>query len=284
MSYRETFPLSASVGDVFAALIEPATLTTWLAEHVRVEPRKGGSYKFWGRDVLWASAEDQVDGEILELDAPHSLVIAWRWQGHTCRVSFDLEANGSATNLSIAQEFQTFDPGPTGPGPDMAGSHWRIAIGNLASVLAGRSAALRPDYLACAAPGRQLVELEIEIEAPPERVFQALLDPAQVRIWMQAEAPHVDINQSTYSFGWTRGEAAEPVGPVRLLELVPNRLLVHDWQWTGEVEGVVRWELQPTATGTRLRLLHSRSADVTHALGWSDALFSIRALVEGGLG
>jgi uncharacterized protein YndB with AHSA1/START domain len=70
-----------------------------------------------------------------------------------------------------------------------------------------------------------------------------------------------------------------PVGPGRILELIPNRLLVHDWQWIDEPDGQVRWELSPTDSGTILRLTHSQSKDMTHSLGWSDALVSIRRLV-----
>ena len=119
-----------------------------------------------------------------------------------------------------------------------------------------------------------------ELHAPVERVFEALLDPEKVNRWMQADAAEVDADSSRYSYGWRRGEAE--VGPVRILELVPNRLLVHDWQWVGEPDASVRWELSPTESGTRKRLAHSKSSTITHALGWSDAMLGIRRLVEEG--
>ena len=49
-------------------------------------------------------------------------------------------------------------------------------------------------------------------------------------------------------------------------------------------DGQVRWELSPTDAGTVLRLIHSETADITHALGWSDALISIQRLIDGPLG
>jgi uncharacterized protein YndB with AHSA1/START domain len=286
VSYRETFEFHTAAATVFDALLDEKLLTSWLAENVRIEPRKGGAFHFWGRDVIWCVAENETEGEILELDRPHSLAFSWRWMGHATRVSLhveDVEGGedaGGRSRVSIEHEFESFDPGP-GPGPDMAGCHWRIALANLASVLAGGEASLRPDYTALAREGKQRVELEIAIDAPPERVFRALLDPAQVRVWMQAEAPEIDAETKRYSYGWQRGDAGVEVGPVRIVELVPNRLLVHDWQWLDEPDGQVRWELSPTDTGTRLRLIHSESADITHALGWSDAMISIRRLVEG---
>ena len=281
MSYCEIFDIHAPASTVFDALLDEEILTSWLAENVRIEARKGGSFRFWGRDVIWCVAEEDTAGEIVELDRPHSLLFSWRWKDHSTRVSFQVEGSGADSRLSIEHHFESFDSGSDGPGPDMAGCHWRIAVGNLSSVLASRRPALRPDYTALAKDGKQRVELEIELDASPERVFRALLDPAQVSVWMQAEAPEIDADAKRYSYGWRRGDAETEVGPVRILELVPNRLLVHDWQWIDEPDGQVRWELSPTDSGTLLRLIHSESNDLTHALGWSDALISIRRLVTG---
>jgi uncharacterized protein YndB with AHSA1/START domain len=282
LSYLETFDLDAPLTKVFDALLDEETSKLWLAEHVHIEPNMGGAFRFWGRDVIWCANEDETEGEILELDRPHHLVASWRWKGHATRISFRVEGDETKSRLAVEHHFERFDPSPNGPGPDMASCHWRIAIANLASVLTTGHASLRPDYTLPAKEGRQQVELEIEIMASPERVFRALLDPAQVQIWMQAEAPEIDEASMRYSYGWRRGEPATEVGPLRILELVPNRLLVHDWCWVGEPDGQVRWELSPTESGTRLRLTHIESRDYTHTLGWSDALVRIRQLVTKG--
>jgi uncharacterized protein YndB with AHSA1/START domain len=280
MSYNETFDIPAPAETVFEALLDQKTLETWLAENIRIEPHKGGAFRFWGRDVIWCVSDQETEGEILDLDRPRSLSFSWRWKGHPTRVHFRLSENGDHSRLSVDHQFETFDPGSDGPGPDMAGCHWRIAVANLASVLAVGVASLRPDYTAAAASGERRVELEIEIAAKPERVFRALLDPAQVKVWMQTENPEIDADTKRYSYGWRRGDEAKPVGPIRIIDLIPDRLLVHDWHWIDEPLGQVRWELSPTDSGTLLRLVHSESTDLTHALGWSDALVSIRRLVE----
>jgi uncharacterized protein YndB with AHSA1/START domain len=284
MTYRETFRLQASADVVFDALLDEKTLRTWLAEDVHIDPRKGGAFHIWGHDVIWCATEDETEGEILELDRPRALTYSWRWKGHQTRVSFQIAQEGPESLLSIVHEFETMDPGSDGPGPDMAGCHWRIAIGNLKSVLANGRPALRPDYTRTAKEGAQRVELEIEINASPERVFRALLDPDLVSVWMQADAPEIDVETKRYSYGWQRGEAKTEVGPVRIIELIPNRLLVHDWQWVGEADGQVRWELSASDGGTLLKLTHSDSNDFTHTLGWSDALVSIEQLLSSSAG
>jgi len=290
-TYSETFELKAPATRVWTALLDEDLLVQWLADAVRVEAKPGGVYRFWGAGVIWGESEAETAGEILELDTPRRLVFSWRWKGHASRVTIEISQPNSESpatsapssqetcRLAIEQTFETFAPGSDGPGPDMAACHWRIAFGNLASVLATGRAALRPDYSIDTAPGQD-VELEIEIAAPPERVFRALMDPAQVRIWMQAEAPEIDADRDRYSYGWTRGTPPEEVGPSRIVEYVPDRLLVFDWNWTDEAPGRVRWELLPIASGTRLRLVHENFTELANVLGWSEALVEIRNLIE----
>ena len=86
MSYNETFEVKAPAEAVFQALLDQKILESWLAENVRIEPHKGGTFRFWGRDVIWCQAENETEGEILELDAPRRLVFSWRWKGHASRV------------------------------------------------------------------------------------------------------------------------------------------------------------------------------------------------------
>jgi uncharacterized protein YndB with AHSA1/START domain len=287
VNFSETFEIHESAEAVFDALLDEKRLRSWLAEHVRVEAHKGGVFEFWGNDVIWCQSEKATRGEILELDRPRTLAFSWRWKGHHSRVLFGVSEAGDGCRLTVEHSFETIDAGPDGPGPDMAGCHWRIAIGNLTSVLASGRAALRPDYrtgdrgTGSDALDAPRVELEIEIAATPAQVFRALLDPAQVKIWMQIDAPRIDPNTSEYSYGWERGNPPVPNGPSRIVELIPDRLLVHDWHWTNETDGQVRWELTVCDTGTRLCLTHTNTKDLSNRLGWSDALIAIRQLFDG---
>ena len=95
MIYTESFSVPVDARAVFDALLDEALLTQWLAEHVRIEPQKGGAYRFWGRDVLWCADEEAGRGEILELDVPRTLVFSWRWKGHDSRVSIRVAEEGA---------------------------------------------------------------------------------------------------------------------------------------------------------------------------------------------
>jgi len=286
VTFSETFELHESAQNVFDALVDVKRVTGWLSEHARIDARPGGDFRFWGRDVIWCHSEAETAGQILEIDPPHSLAFSWRWKGHDSRVAFRLSDGPAGCRVAIEHSFETFAPEADGPGPDMAGCHWRIAVGNLASTLATGHAALRPDYYSkgdsdAGGVSTEAVRLEIEIAAPPAQVFRALLDPAQVRIWMQVDAPSIDPDAKLYSYGWMTGDPPTRRGPSRIVDLVPDRLLVHDWIWPDEPDGQIRWELTPTAVGTRVRLVHTRTSALSYRLGWSDALVSMWRLLDG---
>jgi uncharacterized protein YndB with AHSA1/START domain len=131
-------------------------------------------------------------------------------------------------------------------------------------------------------PEADSIVVEVEIEAPPERVFEALTDPKQLFAWWSKEpsnellAFEMDARPGgRWSFrgrpapGANHGEVGEQLerngarefeAHGEILEYVPPRLLVWTWiaNWHEHPEHstVVRWELAPTRTGTRVRVTH----------------------------
>ncbi len=152
-------------------------------------------------------------------------------------------------------------------------------------------------------PPQDAVSQEIEIAAPPERVFRALTDPKQLFTWWGQE-PSVELQEfqmdaraggkyryrCTPAPGAQHGEVGEQLRKRGLrefechgevLEIDPPRLLV--WSWIAnwhEHPGhatIVRWELSPTATGTRVRVTHSGLAQEPisrkdYGTGWAGVL------------
>jgi uncharacterized protein YndB with AHSA1/START domain len=144
-------------------------------------------------------------------------------------------------------------------------------------------------------PDADEIVSEIHIAAPPERVFQALIDPAQVLQWWGQQGVyrctkfHADlrvggewrtegIGQDGHRFAAT-GE---------YLEVDRPRLLVYSWvaSWTGDVKTTVRWELEPANPGTLVRIRHSGLAahpEVAQSYkGWPRMLGWLRDFLDSG--
>ena len=114
-------------------------------------------------------------------------------------------------------------------------------------------------------PDADAIVTEIHIAAPPERVFQALVDPQQVLKWWGQQGVYRSTHfQSDLRPGgkWRTvgvnadGRNFEAFG--EYLEIDPPHLLAYSWvaSWTGDAKTTVRWELHPDKEGTLLKLRH----------------------------
>ena len=139
------------------------------------------------------------------------------------------------------------------------------------------------------------VVAEMQIAAPPDRVFQAMVDPAQVvKWWGQAGIyrctkfeSDLRVGGKWRSIGMDGNERPfEIVG--EYLEVDPPRLLSSTWRatWTGDIETKIRWEPEPVEGGTHVRIRHSGFAahpELAQAYrGWPRMLGWLAALLEKG--
>lgn len=272
-SYKHRVTLERSPGVVFDALASERALRAWMAEHVRVELRVGGRYAFWGRFTPWVETEDRADQRLTHLEPGKRLAYAWTWRGSPCTVDFSLRPGASASTTDLVVTM-TCAGDRLGFGDECA---WFLAdivtytVGNLRSYLATGAAALRPDFQDTS----RGVDLSIVIRASPEHVFRALTDPAEMDKWISTAARSDPRAGGEYSYGWMI-PPGHPCGPTRLVEVVPNRLVVHDWGYKDEPRTEVRWELTPVPEGTRVRLLHLRrniQPEISgYMQGWSSFL------------
>lgn len=147
------------------------------------------------------------------------------------------------------------------------------------------------------------ISCEVEIAAPPEKVFQALTDEKQLAAWWGAE-PSVDLlkfnmqgrpgGKYIYECAAKPGADMGPVGEIlkrnkanhficqgEVLECVPPRLLIWSWiaNWHEHPDQptVVRWDLKATAKGTLVRVTHSnlRNEPISrkdYGQGWKGVL------------
>lgn len=149
-------------------------------------------------------------------------------------------------------------------------------------------------------PDQDAVVSEIHIAAPPERVFQALVDPKQVMSWWNSEQCPIESFAMEPKKGgrWTYDtkKGTLNVNGVtqfhcegEVLEYDPPRRLAYSWvaNWHDDKSRrtVVRWELTPKAGGTQLRITHSGLAQESAARkdysgGWTGVVQQLKQFVE----
>lgn len=150
-------------------------------------------------------------------------------------------------------------------------------------------------------PDNDAVITEIEIDAPPERVFQAIVDREQALQWGGGEQFEILLWEMDPRPGgkWNlvsrERNSKNPSGPGRIehhgefLEVDRPRLLVQTWyaNWHPDPSHrtIVRWELMPTKTGTRLKVTHSGLAPLAGAAqgyseGWPGLVQQIKKFIE----
>ena len=141
---------------------------------------------------------------------------------------------------------------------------------------------------------------EIDIAAPPARVFQSLIDPKQVmRWWTSPECPiesfvleprtggrwRYDTKQSTLNVnGVTKFHCDGEV-----VDYDPPRAIAYTWtaNWHDRPAQpiLVRWELEEHEGGTRVRVTHSGLTDLPIARkdysgGWAGLLSELKNFLE----
>ncbi|MDT0446264.1 SRPBCC family protein [Streptomyces johnsoniae] len=137
----------------------------------------------------------------------------------------------------------------------------------------------RRGTLGVGADGAWQIRFERRIGHPPQRVWDALADPAQRARWMPgvtlATSPDAPVR---FDFGDEGGADG------RVVAADPPRSLEHTWQWPGEPAAVVRWEITPEGDGSLLVLLHRPLAAepaVHYCTGWHAMLDGLEAHLDG---
>lgn len=274
---------------VFAALTSPDELERWFAERVEVEPRVGGAYRFWGRHTYGTPRAEEATQAIVALEAPHRLVVSWRFDGIDSHVAFGLDAddpakNAGGTRLTIGHTFASKPGGARAT--ELVDDLWRLHCGNLAAHLAGGAGVVRPDF----GDPAPTVRAEVVVDAPRAAVFRALLDPAILNRWIASAAIVEPAIGGVYSYGWRYPLGGREVegGPLRILDLVEPERLVTDWpDWRGDDSvpmQTISWRLDDLGDRTRVALVHSgfvRTADVSDfPFGWPHFLGALKKEVE----
>jgi uncharacterized protein YndB with AHSA1/START domain len=140
----------------------------------------------------------------------------------------------------------------------------------------------------------QMLRLHITLPVAPSAVYQAITNSSSLQNWL-TERSRVSLSNGVfelwgrylpgaatveprpggkYDFGW--GEN----GPIKILELEPDRKLTYSWHH----DTVVSWILEDSEGGTRINLVHSgfakdRSTD-DYTAGWWKFVNYLKSMVE----
>jgi uncharacterized protein YndB with AHSA1/START domain len=149
-------------------------------------------------------------------------------------------------------------------------------------------------------PDQDAVVSEVHISAPPERVFQALTDPAELMRWFNDPSCPVKFWEMDPRLGGRYRFATEKGSVVvnhlsefechgEILEYDPPRLLVYTWiaNWHDDRtrSTQVRWELSSKSGGTHVKVTHSGLSTLPVARkdyvgGWPGVVESLKKFAE----
>lgn len=125
------------------------------------------------------------------------------------------------------------------------------------------------------------------IHAPPNRVYQAWIDPAQLKQWFGPEKVRtrsivVDARVGgKYRWDLTSADGEDMTAFGEYRELVPGKKIVFTWQWDADqawenCTSLVTIELSDSDGGTELHFRHeqlpSEASRDRHTEGWNSLL------------
>ena len=102
----------------------------------------------------------------------------------------------------------------------------------------------------------EAISFEFDLQHQPEKVWRALTEPALLTEWL---LPVLDLELeqgAAFTFKTQPVGGWDGVVNCRMLEIEAHKKLSYAWV-VGDMDTVVTFTLTPTASGTRLTLLHT---------------------------
>jgi uncharacterized protein YndB with AHSA1/START domain len=149
-------------------------------------------------------------------------------------------------------------------------------------------------------PDQDAVVSEIQISAPPERVFKAISDAKELQHWFTNPECPVKLWTMDARIGGRYGYSTEKGSIVvngnrefechgEIVECDPPRVLAYTWiaNWHDDASQrtVVRWELTPSQEGTHVKVIHTGLSTLPVARkdysgGWVGVVEMLKNFVE----
>jgi uncharacterized protein YndB with AHSA1/START domain len=250
---------------VYQAITNSSSLQKWLTEMARVSLAEG-VFELWGRYL--PGSPDRPVTKLNEAVENRVLRFTWNYKTHALPVTLELASSNTGTVLTVMQEVVERLPGEAS-----FGDFWRLSLENLRRLLTHGSGPLFCDY---SSAHRGEASVTVQVDSPPEDVFNGLIDPQQLERYIADRATVEPRAGGKYDFGWEEGGC----GPIKILELEPSRKLIYSWQY----DTVVTWILEDSEGGTRVTLVHSGFAQDQctddYTVGWLKFINSLTSMLE----
>lgn len=124
----------------------------------------------------------------------------------------------------------------------------------------------------------QLLSFDFELQHPPEKVWRALTNPVLLSEWL---LPVIDFELAkgkSFTFKAPPQPGWDGLVHAKLLEIEVHAKLAYSWQ-VGELETLVTFELSPSPTGTKVKLVQSGFKE-HQKQNWGGARYGWRMMGE----
>lgn len=120
--------------------------------------------------------------------------------------------------------------------------------------------------------------VEQKVNAPAEKVWKALTDIDEMKIWYFDISDFIPETGTVFNF-YEPGDERKYHHQAEILEVIPGKKLKHTWFYPefSDQKTTVTWELYPEGLQTVIRLIHE-NINAFHNLGEN---FSEKAFTEG---
>lgn len=287
--------IAAPAAQVWDAISDPAHMAAWFlppALGAQMKAESGKLYVTMGPMGIPIATLDK-------LSPPRQLSMRGFPDG-VLTATLTVEPDNDATRVTVTMtgfEALPADAQQERVAPSTAG--WEKALENLQAYLESKQLPFPQGYVAALlgyrseSKSRFAIERSVWINAPRERVWQALTDAEYVQKWF---SPNTAWRVSEFKVGGHLYSPDPETGAERYTQIFdvidpPNQLITHSAPHASEPVQVTTYSLQAENGGTRLNLTHSgyelQPADVRYnsleqnAFGFGMMLENIKASVEG---
>lgn len=235
--------LNAAPERIFRAMTDE--LSGWFAEFADVK-LADEQYDFWGRFTPGTPDREAGRHKLGTVHVGQDFTFDWALNSLHTQVTMRLLPVNGRTVLALRHV--EFNPDHSIAANTLE-DFWFLSLENLRRHLDGKLP-VRCDFSTLPSTGN--IHHTLDVDAPPEVVFEALIKPEQLNRWIASNAKIEPRVGGEFDLGWTG------VLPLKIVELVPNEKIAYELLEDAESPAtVVTWTLEGSGGKTRLTFVHS---------------------------